>query len=294
MTSALGLALALLAVSWSAILIRVCEAPALGIAFFRLLFATLGTLPLALRASERGRGARGVPPAGAVIGAGLLLAVHFACWIRSLELTSVASSVLLVNVHPLLSGFVGHRWLGDPVGPGSVAGLLLALAGAGAVAAGDWGIGAGHVAGDLLALAGAVAVSGYLLIGRTMRGRVGLGSYLAGVYSVATLGLGAACLLLGVPLSGYPPSAYGWIVLMALGPHLLGHNLLNWAVRRLPAHLVQATVLGEPVLASLYAAWLFGERPGPSWYAGAVCVAGGVAWVAWEEWTRLRRRGASI
>lgn len=293
MTAALGLALALFAVSWSAILIRLCAAPALAIAFWRLLFATLGTLPLALRARERGEW-RFAPLRGPVLLAGVLLAAHFACWIRSLDLTSVASSVLLVNLHPLVSGFVGHRWLGDPIGGRTVAALLLALAGAGAVAAGDWSRGGAHLSGDLLAIGGSAAVAGYLLVGRAVRGRAPLGAYLSGVYAVATLALGAACLLSGVPLTGHPPAAYGWILLMAAGPHLLGHNLLNWAVRRVPAHLVQATVLGEPVLATAYAAWIFGERPGSGWYAGAVLVAMGVGWVVREEWIRSRRGRASI
>jgi len=293
MTSVLGLALALLAVSWSAILIRLCAAPALGIAFFRLLFATAGTLPLALRrreAESRSWRALVAPP---VLAAGLLLAIHFAAWIRSLELTSVASSVLLVNLHPLLSGYIGHRWLGDPIGGRTVAALLLALAGAGAVAAGDWGHGGGQLSGDLLAVVGSAAVAGYLLIGRTMRGRMALGTYLTCVYAVTTALLGGACLALDVPLGGYPPATYATIVVLAAGPHLLGHNLLNWAVRRIPAYLVQATVLGEPVLATLYAAWLFGERPGPGWYAGTLCVAVGVGWAAREEWKRLRSSRAS-
>ncbi len=293
MAAALALALALFAVSWSAILIRLCEAPALGIAFFRLLFATLVMLPLALRAAPPPGSRRGTPGV-AVLGAGLLLALHFALWIHSLGLTSVASSTLLVNVHPLFSGFVGHRWLGDTVSAGAVAGLLLALAGAGSVAAGDWGRGGSHLAGDALAVGGALAVSGYLLIGRSMRTRGSLAGYLTGVYAVALLALGACAWILKVPLLGYPAADYGWIALMALGPHLLGHNLLNWAVRRLPVHLVQATVLGEPVLATLYASVLFGERPGPGWYVGAICVAAGVGWVAREEWLRTRRLRASI
>jgi drug/metabolite transporter (DMT)-like permease len=286
------LTLALLAISWSAILIRLCDAPALGIAFYRLLFATLGTLPLMARSRESGlrlRSALSWPAAAA----GLCLAVHFGSWIRSLDLTSVASAVLLANLHPLLSGYAGRRWLGDTLSMRTVAALVLALVGAGFVVAGDWGAGEGRLAGDLLAVLGAVTVSAYLLIGRSLRRRVALGSYLTGVYATATLVLGLACRAWGVPLGGYRAADYGWIVLMAVGPHLLGHNLLNWAVRRLPAHVVQATTLGEPVLATLYAALLFSEAPAWGWYAGTACVGAGIAWMAREEWQRQRSPGVS-
>jgi drug/metabolite transporter (DMT)-like permease len=157
------------------------------------------------------------------------------------------------------------------------------------VAVGDWRLGGGgHLAGDALAALGAVTVAGYLLLGRSMRQRAALASYLVIVYATCTLALAGACLAAGVPLRGYPAATYGWIALMAAGPHLLGHNLLNWAVRRLPTHLVQASVLGEPLLASLYALWIFGERPAPGWVAGALCVGAGVGWVAREEWIRRR------
>jgi drug/metabolite transporter (DMT)-like permease len=288
MSPALVLAVALVAVSWSAILVRLCEAPALGIAFWRMLFATLATCLLSLRRLERADLRRALGGGRAAV-AGIFLAAHFATWIRSLELTRISSSVLLVNLAPLLSGLAGHLWLADPLGRRAVAGHLLALAGVALVAAGDWSLGGGdHLAGDALAVAGAGAVAGYLLIGRSMRQRAALTSYLLAVYATCTLALAAACLAADVPLGGYPAATYGWIALMAAGPHLLGHNLLNWAVRRLPTHLVQASVLGEPVLASLYALWIFGERPAPGWIAGALCVGAGVAWVAREEWIRRR------
>jgi drug/metabolite transporter (DMT)-like permease len=70
---------------------------------------------------------------------------------------------------------------------------------------------------------------------------------------------------------------------MAAGPHLMGHGLLNWSVRRLPAFTVNMAVLGEPVLATLYAALLFGEVPGAAFYAGAALIGAGIVLATTQE-----------
>lgn len=58
---------------------------------------------------------------------------------------------------------------------------------------------------------------------------------------------------------------------------LLGHTGMNWALGRLPAYLVNLTVLGEPIGATLLAAALpiIGEVPRTGTLVwGAVVLAG--------------------
>jgi drug/metabolite transporter (DMT)-like permease len=114
------------------------------------------------------------------------------------------------------------------------------------------------------------------MIGRRVRARIAFPRYLLLVNSVSGATLLALAALGGTSLSGYPAATWGWLLLLAAGPHLMGHGLLNWSVRRLPAFTVNMAVLGEPVLATIYAAFLFREVPGPPFYAGALLIAGGI------------------
>lgn len=287
---AVALGIAVLSISWGSILVRLCVAPALTLAFGRLAGASLILLPWGV-ASARGAGAtRSGARAGSVAGAlfpaaaaGVLLALHFATWIASLALTSVAASTVLVSTQPIFSAGFSWALLRERPSGRVAAAIALALAGAVAIVAADLARDAGRFRGDLLALAGAVLAAAYFVIGRGARARAPFPVYMLAVNLAAATAAAVLAVASGQPLLPPRRSDLAWIAVMALVPHTLGHGALNWAVRRLRAYIVNVAVLGEPVLASVYAAWIFGERPAGSLYAGGLLVIAGVAWAVREE-----------
>jgi drug/metabolite transporter (DMT)-like permease len=65
---------------------------------------------------------------------------------------------------------------------------------------------------------------------------------------------------------------------LAIGPMLLGHTGLNWALKYLPAYVVNLTLLGEPVGATVLAAVLPGIRevPGVATLSGGALILAGI------------------
>ena len=270
----LALLLAVLAVSWGSILARLCDSPSLTIGLYRLLFATLMVAPWGIPAMRAPR----VRSAGllAALGAGVMLALHFATWITSLAYTSIASSTLLVSVQPVFSIVRSGRLLRERAGARTWRGTLLAFAGVALVAGADRQAGEGRWLGDLLALLGALAAAAYFVIGRAARKEMPFPAWLLAVNLSAMLLAGLLALLAGSPIVPTTRGDLPWLLLMALVPHVIGHGLLNWSVRRLRAYVVNLAILGEPILASLYAVFIFREIPGPAFYAGALLIGAGV------------------
>jgi len=273
------MAAAVVAMAWAAPLIRLTDAPPLAVAAWRLTFASLLLTPAFLRTPWLAEW-RAIPVSDRVTAwlAGVALALHFATWITSLRLTSVAASGVLVALSPVFAWGISAVWLGERPGPRQAAGILLAIAGAAVIALGDARTGAGKaLLGDALALAGAVFGGAYFVVGRRLRRSLSLASYVTPVY-----GLAAAILLLWAGVRGeafvaYPRSAWLVFALLALGPMLVGHTGLNYALRYLPAYLVNVAALGEPVGATLIAWSLpaIAEPPGiPALAGGALCLAG--------------------
>jgi drug/metabolite transporter (DMT)-like permease len=191
--------------------------------------------------------------------------------------------VVLVTTNPLFVGLLSPFLLREPVSRAMFGGILVAFAGSGVIALGDARGGEALLLGDLLALLGAVGVAGYMMLGRTLRLKLSLLTYIFVVYSVAAVVLLAAALLTRQPMLGLTPQAYGWILYLALGPQLIGHTAFNWALRYLSAAFVTVSLLSEPIGTSLMAWLLLHEPPTMLKVLGGALILSGVALASREE-----------
>jgi drug/metabolite transporter (DMT)-like permease len=199
----------------------------------------------------------------------VLLALHFWAWNASIGLTTIAASVVLVDLQPVIVAGASAAWLRESPSRRQWIGITLALCGAVILASADVGGGAGWrgsraFRGDLLALGAGVAAALYYLTGRRVRQQLDLWPYVAIVYGVCfvtLLAIGGAARL---PMLRQPPRELAIFAALAIGPMLLGHTGMNWALKYAPAFVVNLTVLGEPVGATLLAALLPGIREMPT------------------------------
>jgi drug/metabolite transporter (DMT)-like permease len=269
-----GLSLGILAISFAAIFIKFCsDVPAVMIATYRLVLASAVLLVIA-----RGKGVRfsfyrkkQIP--FCVLG-GLLLALHFSFWISSLKYTSVASSVVLVTTNPIFVGILSYFFFREKPTVELIVGILLSLAGSAILAVGDSGLqgltirNASTLIGDVLALLGAVMASGYWIVGYKLREEMDILPYTTMVYSFAALFLLLISLFKGLSFTGYRPSSYLFMALLAVIPQLIGHTLINWALKHLKASLVAISILGEPIGATILAYLFFRETVGTTQLVG--------------------------
>lgn len=251
------LPIGIIAVSTASIFIKLCDAPVLIIATYRMMLASLMLTPFACsqktwRGWER-------DDLGWFFISGLLLSLHFAFWIASLKYTSVASSVVLVTTHPIFVGIGGWLFLKERLGLNLIFGIALSVLGSGLISYGDMSLSREAFMGDGLALLGAIAASGYLLVGRKMRKGQVLLSYIFPVYSTAGLLLILFALIFQESFWGYSSSTYLYLFLLALVPQLIGHTTFNWALKYLPASAVAIATLGEPIGSTLLAYFILSE-----------------------------------
>ncbi|WP_254273956.1 DMT family transporter [Haloarcula marina] len=275
-----GLVVAVLAVSTSAILVRASEAPAAVAAFYRVLLTTAIVAPLAVTRNPDAFSRLKRRDVVAAAATGVALAVHFATWFESLAWTSVAASVTLVQSQPLFVAVGAWAVLDERVTRGTALGILVAVGGIVVMSLGELlggGVGPDPLYGNALALVGGVTAAAYVLAGRSLRQRFPLFPYVTVVYAVAAVCLFAFVLEQGHPVTGYAPREWVLFSLMALGPGLFGHTVLNWALGHLESSLVSVSLLGEPVGSALLALLLFSEVPGSWTLVGGAVVLCGVA-----------------
>lgn len=280
-----------LVIATASILIRYAQnaqVPSLSIAAIRLgVSAAVLSVIVALRYAQWPLGITMRHGWLAVL-SGACLAAHFATWITSLQYTSVASSAALVATTPLWVGIVARVWFKEALNRYRIIGMALTIAGSIGIAVSDQtaSVGTNPLLGNLLAIVGAISGSAYFLLGRGLRSDIPLLHYIWMTYGAAALVLLVAAL--GFGYTTVPAAGMTWLVLLglALGPQLLGHTSINYAMRHLSALLVTIALLGEPVGSAILAFVLFQEQVAPLQVVGLVGLLLGIAVTAVGERTQ--------
>ena len=284
MPPSLVLVLALIGISFAGPLVRLSHAHPLAIAIWRLGFSLI-IIAIALVVTGSWRQWQRLDRSRTMVavGAGAMLALHFWTWNSSIAFTTVAASVVLVNTQPALVALLSAGWLREPPSRRQWMGIAIAMAGAFVVALPDMAAAANAATGralfgDLLALAGAATAACYFVAGRKLRSTLDIWPYVAVVYGTCFVVLIALAAIVRAPVLHQPPREIAIFSALAIGPMLFGHTGLNWALKYLPAYVVNLTLLGEPVGATLLAAILPGIRevPGIATLVGGALILVGI------------------
>lgn len=202
------------------------------------------------------------------------MALHFATWIKSLELTSVAAAVLLVSTSPVFVAVAARLLFDERLK--RIAWIGMALTMVGTTVIGGLDLGGTALGGNMLALIGGATAGGYILAGQAARRNLGILEYAVIAYSVSAVLLLAASLMNGTPLFGYEARTWWALVGLVVGPQLLGHTVINLVLSEIDATTVAVTIMAEPVIAIGLAFILFAETPSLLVYPGGALVLYGI------------------
>lgn len=279
-----ALVIGLFAVSTAAIFIRLAQAdhaPSLVLAAARLSVASIILTPIVWHHHRHELRDLSKSDFKWALVSGLVLGLHFATWISSLEFTAVVNSVTLVTTNPLWVALLAPFVLGEKLDRWVIAGLMLAMGGGILVGlsgeVGDPPNRHAPLLGNGLAVVGAIMAAIYFIIGRHLRARLSVMLYIWLVYSAAALVLVFAVIVAGEPVMGFPAQTYLWMLLMGLFPQLIGHSSFNYALGFFPAAYVSLVILVEPVGSGLLAIVFLDEWPVPLQLVGAALILAGIA-----------------
>jgi drug/metabolite transporter (DMT)-like permease len=276
----LGIAVAIVGVSFASIFIRWSESPPLVIAAYRMMLVSLILLPFALHSSREELSTIGRRDLLLMFLIGAILAAHFYTYISAVKMTTVASAVLLATCHPVIVGIVSITVLKESsrsIGLGIAAGML------GLVVITLGGLGTGDLEGDIVAMLSGVMFAAYLILGRVLRKRTSLITYVFVMFSSCAAVLMAAALLTGQVMWPLPTSELLIFLALAVVSTCLGHLLFNFSLKYLSASVISVSYLGEPAGATLLAVLLLDEIPSVFVLLGGAMILVGILLTARTE-----------
>ena len=270
--------LGVLGASFSAIFVRLSQAPALVLVFYRMLFATAVLLPVVL--VKHRKELKEMTGKEFLLSAlsGVFLGLHFSCYFSSLRYTSIAASVVLVDTEVFFVAIISRLlWKKKISGTGWL-GIAVAFLGSVLIALADSGGGSNVLLGDGLAVAGAVFVAVYTLLGTVVRRTRSTTVYTTVVYGTGCLTVLLVLLFSGTAVTGYHSVDYAAALGLALFSTLLGHSVFSWGLQYESPTFVSMAKLLEPVFATIMGILLFREVPGALVALGGIIVILGVGW----------------
>jgi len=270
----------IIGISISAVLVKYSTAPSAVTAAYRLIWTILLMTPVTFGKKEVRTELFSIDKKslGLCILSGLFLAVHFVFWFESLNYTSIASSSTIVSTEVIWVSIIFCLFMKGKMSWKAIATIAVTFMGSVVIAYSDSTAGGLHLFGDLLALIASFGMSIYTLIGRVVREKVSTTVYTYMLYVSCAVVLVITCIVQGHSLFEYGMSPVIIGLLLSLFSTILGHSIFSWCLKFFSPSFVAAAKLCQPVVAAIFAAFLFQEIPTPLQVLGGVMIIGGVAY----------------
>ena len=267
-------------ISFSPILVRAAEdAGDLTIAFFRSLYAlpVLAVLYWGTRrVDHRPRRSRWI-----AVGSGIFLAMDLTFWHSAIGEVGAGLATVVVNLQVVFVALIAWMLFGEKPGrkaiwliPIMLLGVFL-ISGAGSADA----YGDNPALGTAQSLLSALFYSGFVLMLR--QANRGYDVPPTGPLFDSTVGTAVATLVIGgVFASDFDLAitwpAHGWILVLAITAQVIGWLLISRSLPQLPALDTSVLLLGQPMLAILWARLIYDESLGTSQWIGVALVLVGL------------------
>lgn len=253
-----SLIISIIAISFAAIFVKLSAAPATILSMYRMYMACLFLLPVVWMKRDEFR--KISQKQWCLLGfSGLFLGIHFALWFKSLELTTVASSTIILALQPIVALAGVFLVFKEKTRLSTILIIGISFVGVVLVAWGDFSLSKSAIIGDFLSFLCVIAVVTYLLIGQRTVKTISHWIYSFSVFLFAGISLMIFNLFAGIPMMDYPAEEWGIFLLLAIFP-TIAHLIYNWLLNYVDSTTISMSILGEPVGATALAAILLGER----------------------------------
>jgi len=262
-----------LCISWSAILVKIANISGFGSGFYRLLFGTIGIIPVWLYFKKPITDLKGVKVA---IICGVLFACDIALWNTSIMLSKASISTLLANLAPVWVGIGALLFMKEKPTRIFWIGTVIAILGVSIIIGIQQVLEANLNKGNLLAIGASMFYGAYLITVRKGRNSLDTFSFTTISMISSTVVLGLICVFTATPLWGF--STQSWMALAVLGliPQLLGWLAINQALGHISPTVTSVTLLSQSVFTALFSIPILGEMLYLHEIVGALVVLTGI------------------
>ncbi len=253
------------------------EVSPLAIGFIRLFFTALIVMPFALYKEKGHIKTLKKRHIFTCIASGTLLAIHFFCYFSSLIYTNAFISTITGAIQPIIISIISYFVFREKLSKRNLIGMTIAILGIFYIgyAAMD-SVSNSSFTGFVYSMFTAVFFSFYLLIARYGMKFIKQYTYLGLLFSSCCVVLLMAVIVTKTPIFNYPYEVYLNCFLLCVCCTILGHAILNVAVKYISATEVSIISLIGPIFATIYDYVFFSQKVTISQLIGGIIIVIGV------------------
>ncbi len=193
---------------------------------------------------------------------GALFGLNICAFFITLEYVSIAVALIIGALTPVVALPIASRFMGEQLNAVKIGCAIVAVGGVvvAVLAAPSTGTGDNAAIGYVWAVGSLLVWVAYLLLSKGVRRQVATVQFMCVMSGAGAVTVSAIVIVVGADLGEVSGTGWWWVVLLALGPGIIGHGLVAWAQPRVDSSVSSLLIQAEPVGASI-AAWVFlGER----------------------------------
>lgn len=263
------------ACSTAVIFLKASSWPPIMLAAGRLLAAALLLLPVYLRALKRTPEQTLSRTLRNSIWPSIMLGIHFMSWIVGVRMTNATNATLIVNLVPICMPFILFLMIREKPNKHEYISTAIAMLGLIIIGIDDFHLSIDYFYGDLVCFGSMITFAIYLALARFYQQGSSIWLYVVPIYTFA----GIICLIASLLFDDWSAVDFGateWTYVFALAvvPTIMGHSILNLAMRWFRGQLVSVINLAQFVFAGLMAWPLYSETPTIPFLLAALLIVG--------------------
>tara|TARA_Y100000748_G_scaffold16357_2_gene12723 strand:- start:526 stop:1389 length:864 start_codon:yes stop_codon:yes gene_type:complete len=208
--------------------------------------------------------------------AGVLLGIHFALFFEAIKITKIANATFLGTLAPLFTLFIELFVLKRKYNRSVLLGLLFTLIGSIIILGYQFDLESKYTLGNLYAVICSICIALALMIGERVRSQENTIVYTRTLYLSASCTLFFIAFGVNEELTGYKFNEYLGLAFLGLVPTILGHNSIYYSIRYVSPTIAAAFPLGEPIIATIFAYFIFHEQITINIFLGGIITMSGL------------------